>query len=179
MKFTLTPTGPDPFLATVYVKFRDAALNVSTLYSDTIIVDRYGDFDGDGIANYQDGDDDNDGLKDTNEVFNAAFFPFGYDPFNADSDGNGVKDSAEDYDRDLLTNATEIKRGLNPGHNLADLNNDDNFNKEDVTLFNTWYKAKDPRADVNGDGRINTTDQTVFKNAYDNELKYRKTIGDL
>ena len=100
-------------------------------------------------------------------------FPFGYDPFNADSDGDGVKDSQEDYDRDLLTNALEIKRGLNPGHNLADLNNDDKFSKEDVTLFNSYYKFLDARADVNGDGKINSTDKTVFQKAYDNELKYR------
>lgn len=177
MKFTLADPGIDPFVATVYVKFRDAALNVSTLYSDSIIVDRYGDFDGDGIANYLDGDDDKDGLKDTHEWYNAALSPFGYDPFNPDSDGNGVKDSAEDYDRDLLSNALEIKRGLNPGHNLADVNHDDKFTKEDVTLFNAWYKAKDPRADVNGDGKLGAADKTAFQKAYDNELKYRETTG--
>ena len=163
----------------MYVRFRDAALNVSTLYSDSIIVDRTGDFDGDGKINSVDTDDDGDGLSDSNEVFSAAFFPFGYDPFNADSDGDGVKDGAEDYDRDLLSNAYEIKRGLDPGHNLADLNHDDNCTKEDVTLFNAWYKAKDPRADVNGDGRINATDQAVFQKAYDSELKYRKRVGGL
>ena len=173
IKFTLTPTGTDLFLATVYVKFRDAALNVSTLYSDSIIVDRTGDSDGDGKINSVDTDDDGDGLSDTNEIFNADFFPFGYDPFNADSDGDGIKDGAEDYDRDLLSNAIEIKRGLDPGHNLADVNNDDNCTKADVTLFNAWYKASDLRADVNGDHKINSTDKTVFQKAYDNELKYR------
>jgi len=46
-----------------------------------------------------------------------------------------------------------------------------------VTLFNAWYKARDPRADVNGDGKLGTADKTAFQKAYDNELQYRETTG--
>ena len=57
------------------------------------------------------------------------------------------------------------------------VNHDDKFTKEDVTLFNAWYKARDPRADVNGDGKLGTADKTAFQKAYDNELQYRETTG--
>jgi hypothetical protein len=178
VSFTLADAGPDPFPATVYAVFRDAALNVSTLYSDTIVVDRAGDFDSDGTANAVDADDDGDGLLDAVEVSGTAFFTAGYDPFNADSDGDGVQDGREDHDRDRQNNVFEIGRGLDPGRNLADVNRDNKFTAADVALFNVLYRARDRRADVNGDRKVNLVDQSAFQKAYDNELKYlRPSVG--
>jgi Mg-chelatase subunit ChlD len=169
--FTLNP-GSDPFLATVYAKFMDLAGNESIVYSASIIVDRYGDNDGDGIRNELDPDDDNDGLSDALEITATDILRPGYDPFKPDTDGNGTKDGDEDQDRDLLSNLYELKYGTDPAHHLSDMNGDDALNQTDVDLFLWYFEANDPRADVNGDGWINDRDTTAFWSAYYNERNY-------
>lgn len=173
LPFTLTPTGPGSSITTVYVKYMDLAMNESIMYSASIIVDRDGDYDGDGTINSVDLDDDNDGLSDKQEITATNELPFGYDPFNVDTDDNGISDGEEDPDRDLLTNLYELKHGTDPGHNLADINNDNEFNAFDIDLFRKYHEQSDPKADVNGDGTINAKDIDDFMNAYKNEQKYR------
>jgi hypothetical protein len=53
-------------------------------------------------------DSDGDGLPDIWEVTN------GFDPYNADQDGNGVTDGFDDFDHDGLRNVAEYQAGLNP-----------------------------------------------------------------
>ena len=105
-----------------------------TLKDDTIIeegvtfIDLYGmsmervdvdlsDTDGDGLNNYFESvlqtnpqlmDTDEDTLSDYDE-----FILFGTDPTLADSDGNGVRDSKEDYDGDGLNTIEEKAYGTN------------------------------------------------------------------
>ena len=65
------------------------------------------DFDQDGMADFLDTDDDNDGLLDTDEDINGnGLVDFGEtDPFNADTDGDGVNDGDE------IANGTEMNVG--------------------------------------------------------------------
>jgi hypothetical protein len=54
------------------------------------------DTDGDGLVDELDGDNDNDGLRDSEELAGTAFFPTTVTDVNdADSDDDGVSDSAE------------------------------------------------------------------------------------
>jgi hypothetical protein len=53
-------------------------------------------------------DSDHDGIPDAIEKL------MGLDPFNSDSNGNGIPDGLEDYDHDGLPNAAEILLGSDP-----------------------------------------------------------------
>jgi hypothetical protein len=76
------------------------------------------DFDGDGIADAIDDDDDNDGLADSDEA------DLGTDQFNPDSDTDGLLDGTEvtiqtdpldsDTDNDGLTDGFEVSIGTDP-----------------------------------------------------------------
>jgi hypothetical protein len=65
------------------------------------------DLDGDGIGDACDEDIDGDGL--TNEFENK----YNLDPYNKDSDGDGIFDGEEDEDNDGLTNREEQDNGYN------------------------------------------------------------------
>ena len=176
--YTLALGGPEPSPAWVYVKYRDAAGNESIVYGASIIVDRFGDFDGDRILNYLDNDDDGDGLQDQDEITVTNLLAEFYDPFNKDTDGNGVDDGNEDPDRDTLTNRQEIKSGTDPAMHLSDMDQNGEVNQTDESLFKLYYSTKNPRADVNGDGRVDRSDLTLFEKALLNELSHRDTDGD-
>lgn len=60
------------------------------------------DNDGDGDPDATDPDDDNDGLLDVDEA------TLGLDPFDADSDDNGIEDGDENADGDEYSNAEEL-----------------------------------------------------------------------
>ena len=81
------------------------------------------DFDGDGLCDAGDPDDDNDGLADTDEIL------FGTNPFNPDTDGDGSFDGTEvdiaegsgcpdplvvDSDGDTISDGDEIAAGTSP-----------------------------------------------------------------
>jgi hypothetical protein len=68
------------------------------------------DPDNDLFVNLLDQDSDNDGLIDGLEVS-----VLGTNPVQADSNGNGVPDGAEDSDGDSFTNAEEFQCGSDPG----------------------------------------------------------------
>jgi hypothetical protein len=171
--FMLTAPLSEPAQTTVYVKFLDPGSNESIVYTDTIIVDRFGDWDGDGIPNNLDPDDDNDGLTDSVEITETNIFKNGTDPFDVDTDDNGIDDGEEDPDRDLLSNIYEIKFGLDPIHNLSDISMDNNFNFIDINLFRNYFMAGKPQADVNGDNKVNFLDLNIFRNAFINELSFK------
>ncbi len=107
--FLFQDQGPGPWTATVYVQYRDKALNESPVESQSIVVDLHGDTDGDSLVNAVDSDDDGDGLPDDVEI---AWF--NYDPFDPDTDGDGTTDDAEDFDGDGATNGDEIAGGTDP-----------------------------------------------------------------
>ena len=71
------------------------------------------DFDGDGIIDAVDTDDDNDGLPDTVEI------TLGLDPLDTDSDDDGILDGDEDTDGDTASNLAEVVLGSDPD----DINN--------------------------------------------------------
>ena len=99
---TLAPGGPGPYVSTLYFKLRDAAGNESIVESDAILVDEFGDADGDGIPNDLDPDADGDGLADLVEL------ELGTNPLAADSDGDGTADGNEDSDGDGVANLDEV-----------------------------------------------------------------------
>jgi len=72
------------------------------------------DFDEDGIGDLCDPDGDNDGLT------NAEETTIGTDPFNSDSDGDGMLDGDDpeplipDTDHDGISDADEILAGTDP-----------------------------------------------------------------
>jgi hypothetical protein len=79
-----------------------------------------GDLDGDGLINILEfrvgssifsSDTDQDGLSDQYEFF--FLLPHAL-PTNADTDGNGILDSQEDFDEDGLSNSLEQQLGTNP-----------------------------------------------------------------
>ena len=96
-------------LAVVFVQLRDSAGNLSTIWTDAVIFDPSGDFDGDGVINAIDTDDDGDGLLDLFEL-NASLT----NPFGADSDSDGTDDGDEDPDADGLINLNEQTNGTHP-----------------------------------------------------------------
>ncbi len=67
------------------------------------------DSDNDGEGNICDTDNDNDGVRDTDELL------FHTDPFLQDTDGDGITDGNEDFDFDGVLNYIEISNGDNPG----------------------------------------------------------------
>ncbi len=114
-----------PF-ATVYVQFRDAAMNVSNTYSDQVELAFEGDPDDDGVINKNDQDNDNDGLSDNYELFHTLT-----NHFLADSDGDGINDGKEDLDGDGLININERENNTDP--NNPDSDNDGFTDQEEVS----------------------------------------------
>jgi hypothetical protein len=84
--FTLAGPLPGPFVATVYVRYRDNDLNESIVYHDSVLVD----------AN---GDTDNDRL---------------YDPWERTHFGNLSRGPAGDEDGDGVSNLEEFRNGTDP-----------------------------------------------------------------
>ncbi len=79
------------------------------------------DFDGDGLGDACDPDDDNDGLTDSQEA------ALGTDPLNPDTDDDGLPDGDEvfvhgsdpldvDTDGDLFADGTEVEAGSDPAN---------------------------------------------------------------
>jgi hypothetical protein len=85
LPFTLAPR-PGPAVATIYAKFRDAALNESTVEHDSILL-------------HVGGDADNDGLPDAWELRYWGHLLFGPD---------------DDSDRDGFSNREEFRNGWDP-----------------------------------------------------------------
>lgn len=129
----------------------------------------WGDVDGDGIGDNSDDDIDGDGWSNTEERI------YGTDPFSADTDGDGARDSADlcphaadpeqgdvdgdgagdacddDADGDGLGSADEIRRGTDPAR--PDSDNDGLGDGAEVQA------GSDPlRTESDGDGLIDGSD---------------------
>ena len=85
----------------------------------------WNDFDGDNVLSDEERDFDNDGLANFYEYRHPAFEPwspsfpatFRSDMFDADTDGDGVKDGWDDQDHDDVSNIDELRAGtwaMNP-----------------------------------------------------------------
>ncbi|MCP3670259.1 MAG: hypothetical protein GY814_07470, partial [Gammaproteobacteria bacterium] len=90
-------------------------------------------------------DFDNDGLSNAVEVQYA-----GLDPTNADSDGDGIDDAADDLDHDGLINSDEIINNtlLNDG----DTDNDNLSDGDEVNVYNSNPHLSDTDGDGLSDG---------------------------
>ncbi len=96
-------------------------------------------------------DNDRDGIPDDVEPL------LGLDPFNPDSNGNGIPDGLEDFDRDGLPNAGEIRVGTDPnnpdsnGNGIPDGQEDTDL--DGVRDGDEFRAGTDPfRIDTDGDG---------------------------
>ena len=88
-----------------------------------------------------DPDSDDDGLPDGYELIKH-----GTDPLNIDTDGNGIDDPDEDYDKDGLNELDEYKFGTD--FHLEDTDGDDLTDGEEIHIYGT-----DPvKVDTDGDG---------------------------
>ena len=116
------------------------------------------DTDGDGIPDNEDPDADNDGVNNDDEK------AIGTDPLNPDSNGDGIKDGDEDFDKDGKTNAeeSEVPEGRvkdNDGDGIADPGITDKNNNDVADLAegdndgDDIPNSEDPDAD--GDGVSN------------------------
>ena len=108
-------------------KFDDIAINYNVRVE--------GDADADGIFNFVDIDDDNDGIAD---VYDA--FPYQAD-YHLDSDG------------DLIPNTWEIRYGLNPNDSSDALSD---FDNDSVSAYDEFIAGTTPvgSLDIDGDGQV-------------------------
>jgi len=104
----------------------------------------FDDSDGDGTINVLDADSDNDGLEDGVEV------QIGTDPFNSDSNGNGIPDGSEDSDNDNLPNGEEVLENTDP--NNPDTDGDDLSDGEEVIAAVDGFITDPLRPDTDQDG---------------------------
>jgi len=117
--------------------------------ADNNVIDSREDFDGDGLRTNSeaqigsdpfDADTDDDGLSDHTEIAQI-----GVDPLDADTNDNGIGDAEEDLDGDGLTNAEEADLGTR--FTIADT--DDDYLKDSAELkYGT--NATDPDTDDDG-----------------------------
>lgn len=127
-------------------------------------------------------DDDNDGLTNHNELRNCT------NPFNKDTDGDGLPDGDEvnihgtsptliDTDGDGITDYREVHAGVDPldpsAPLIGDLNLDRSVNSHDIDRFVLalvdpprflLLTGQDPNlvADANGDGKLDSADIDAF-----------------
>jgi len=96
-------------------------------------------------------DSDGDGITDANEV------SIGLDPFNPDSNGNGIPDGEEDKDGDSVPNAVEFVLGFNPESDDSDndgiLDADEDRDGDGLPDFEESTRGTLPdKTDSDGDG---------------------------
>jgi hypothetical protein len=104
-------------------------------------------------------DSDSDGVPDDLEE------PMKLNPFNPDSDGNGIPDGMEDFDKDGLPTAWEILLGIDPrnrdtnGDGVPD--GDEDFDRDGLVNLQEIPIGTDPTLhDTDGDGWNDETEAT-------------------
>ena len=89
-------------------------------------------------------DFDGDSIPNINEL--TAPPQLNLDPFNPDSNGNGVMDGLEDTDGDSMLNGEELVNGLDPltDDSVADQDKDGSLNRNELSLNTNPLKKDHP-----------------------------------
>jgi len=122
---------------------------VDFVNSDELSQEGFGDFDGDGIPNYHDFDDDGDNVLTSQEI--------GDDPLNPrDTDLDGVPDYLDpDDDNDgILTINEDIDQNLNPADDIATPGGLPNYLNPDITTSVVIEAYKEHLYNITSDGTI-------------------------
>ena len=117
--------------------------------SDDLSQEGFGDFDGDGIPNYHDFDDDGDNVLTSQEI--------GEDPLNPrDTDLDGMPDYLDpDDDNDgVLTINEDINQNLNPADDIANPGGLPNYLNPDITTSVVIEAYKEHLYNRTSDGTI-------------------------
>ena len=117
--------------------------------SDDLSQEGFGDFDGDGIPNYHDFDDDGDNVLTSQEI--------GDDPLNPrDTDLDGMPDYLDpDDDNDgVLTINEDIDQNLNPADDIATPGGLPNYLNPDITTSVVIEAYKEHLYNRTSDGTI-------------------------
>ncbi|WP_236589162.1 YPDG domain-containing protein [Corynebacterium glucuronolyticum] len=125
------------------------------------------DTDGDGIPDNEDPDADNDGVNNDDEK------AIGLDPLNPDSNGDGIPDGAEDYDKDGKTNAEESKVPEGP---VKDTDGD-GLGDPGITDKNDNKIADLKEADSDGDGIPDAEDPDADNDGISNDDEIRAGLN--
>lgn len=132
----LVPPGEHEVYAQIFDESKTEIIYESKLAE--IYIER--DFDGDKIGNSADPDDDNDGLSDIDEI------AMGTDPFNNDTDKDGVIDSKDKFPLDPFESADANNDGIGD-NSQSDSDNDG------ITDYTEKQESTDPNNnDTDGDG---------------------------
>ena len=111
-------------------------------------------------------DTDGDGLTDYLEINT-----FGYDYSKVDSDGNGIADGDEDFDKDGLSNVYEIAAKLDPAN--ADTDGDGLSDGDEINIYWTLPAVADTDGDGANDGWeiFNGFDPSVYNASFKVEVE--------
>ncbi|MCG3398872.1 Ig-like domain-containing protein [Staphylococcus massiliensis] len=120
-------------------------------------IDKQIDTDGDGIPNYLDSDDDNDGLPDEVERL------LNLDPLNSDSDGDGIYDGNEDHNQNGISNKNEFSQAV-PSHKLKHDRSEQKLDNQAVKSIKETQKDKASlkQLPATGSNHTSTTLLSVF-----------------
>lgn len=155
----LNPAGTyDVFYTTDLISgiWRPAAQSGIQLSGTTAIWNDCAEPDRDGAIYRVEGtcDTDGDGLTDAFEILST-----GTNPYEADSDANGIPDGAEDSDCDGFTNADEY---TNPNMGFTS-NCADNCDEDIVITGNPTQELYNANASVSTSGYVTVTDVNTFR----------------
>jgi len=139
--------------------------------SDDLSQEGFGDFDGDGIPNYHDFDDDGDNVLTSQEI--------GEDPLNPrDTDLDGMPDYLDpDDDNDgVLTINEDIDQNLNPADDIATPGGLPNYLDPDITTSVVIEAYKEHLYNRTSDGTI-IIDNLVLVSAQEQIIIQTYTLG--
>jgi len=141
--------------------------------SDDLSQEGFGDFDGDGIPNYHDFDDDGDNVLTSQEI--------GEDPLNPrDTDLDGMPDYLDpDDDNDgVLTINEDIDQNLNPADDIATPGGLPNYLDPDITTSVVIEAYKEHLYNRTSDGTI-IIDNLVLVSTQEQIIIETFTLGDI
>jgi len=139
--------------------------------SDDLSQEGFGDFDGDGIPNYHDFDDDGDNVLTSQEI--------GEDPLNPrDTDLDGMPDYLDpDDDNDgVLTINEDIDQNLNPADDIATPGGLPNYLDPDITTSVVIEAYKEHLYNRTSDGTI-IIDNLVLVSTQEQIIIQTYTLG--
>jgi hypothetical protein len=146
---------------------------VDFVNSDELSQEGFGDFDGDGIANYHDFDDDGDNVLTSQEI--------GDDPLNPrDTDLDGMPDYLDpDDDNDgILTIYEDINQNLNPADDIATPGGLPNYLDPDLAIGVVIEAYKEHVYNRTSNGTI-IIDNLVLVSTQEQIIIETFTLGDI